>query len=480
MIPPLSSPDHPRAQNLTHTMQPSLPSDQRNGPSSGGAGLLMISATVAALGSFLFGFDTAVISGTTESLRAAFKLTDSTLGFTVSSALLGTMFGALLVGRPADWWGRRRVLSLLAVLFLVSAVGCAGAWNWYALIFFRWLGGVAVGAASVVCPMYITEIAPAKRRGVLVAVSQLNIVLGILLAYLSNYVVARWVGADNPDIWRWMFGVMIVPSVIFLATAALIPESPRWLVKQGRPEDARQVLVRFGHEAPAAELAEIESTLRVEKGGHPPSIFQRKYLKPLLLACMIAAFNQLDGINAVIYYTADIFRMAGADKTSALMQSVIVGLTNLVMTIVAMFLIDRVGRKALLLVGSVTFVFSHALAAWCFATQAQGWIVIAAMMGVVGSHAYSQGAVVWVIINELLPNAVRASGSAIACTLMWVLCAAISWIFPVVAATPRGGSFAFGFFAVMMVLQFFMVLKFLPETKGISLEALQKKLGVTD
>jgi MFS family permease len=206
--------------------------------------------------------------------------------------------------------------------------------------------------------------------------------------------------------------------------------------------------------------------------------FPRKYLKPLLLACMIGAFNQLDGINAVLYYAPSIFRMAGADKAGALMQAVIIGLTNLVMTLVAMALIDRVGRKALLLVGSVTFVMSHALAAWVFATHAQGWIVLAAMMGVVGSHAYSQGAVVWVIINELLPNAVRAAGSAIVCFLIWMLCAGISLSFPVVAA--KSGAYAFGFFALMMVIQFFVLLKVLPETKGISLEELQKRLGVAD
>jgi SP family xylose:H+ symportor-like MFS transporter len=459
-------------------MHTPLPPGAASQPARGGGGLLLVSAIVAALGSFLFGFDTAVISGTTEALRAQFGLSDNLLGFTVSSALLGTMFGALLVGRPADWWGRRKVLALLATLFLVSSVGCAAAWNWYALISFRWLGGVAVGAASVVCPMYITEIAPARRRGVLVAVSQLNIVVGILGAYLSNYLVAHWLGAERADIWRWMFGIMVLPSLVFLATALLLPESPRWLVKRGRPAEAQAVLTRFGHDAPAAELAEITASLRQELGGQRQSLWQRKYLKPLLLVCMIAAFNQLDGINAVIYYTADIFRMAGADQAGALAQSVIVGLTNLTMTIVAMFLIDRVGRKALLLVGSVTFVLSHALAAWCFATQAQGWIVIAAMMGVVGSHAYSQGAVVWVIINELLPNAVRASGSAVACTLMWVLCAGISWTFPVVAA--KSGAYAFGFFAVMMVLQFFIVLRYLPESKGITLEALQKQLGVND
>jgi sugar porter (SP) family MFS transporter len=447
---------------------------------SGGGGILVISAIVAALGSLLFGFDTAVISGTTEALQQVYALNKYWLGFTVSSALLGTMVGSLLVGRPADWWGRRPVLAMLAVLFVVSAVGCALAWNWYALLFFRWLGGVAVGGASVVCPMYITEIAPAKRRGLLVAVSQLNIVLGILAAYFSNYLVARVLGADHPSTWRWMFGVMTVPAVAFLLTALMIPESPRWLVKRGRREQAERVLARFGYEDPAQQAGEIAESLKGEMSGVHQRLFQRKYLKPLLLACMIAAFNQLDGINAVLYYASDIFRMAGADKASALMQSVIIGFTNLVMTILAMALIDRVGRKALLLVGSVTFVMSHVLAAWVFATHAQGWIVMAALMGIVGTHAYSQGAVVWVIINELLPNAVRASGSAVVTCLVWVLCLGVSWSFPVVAAKPAGGAYAFGFFALMMVLQFVLVLKFLPETKGVSLEELQKRLGVAD
>ena len=448
------------------------------GRNGGGSGVLLISAIVAALGSLLFGFDTAVISGTTEALRQVFTLNDFWLGFTVSSALLGTMVGSLSVGRPADWWGRRPVLAMLAVVFVIASVGCALAWSWYALLFFRWLGGVAVGGASVVCPMYITEIAPAKRRGLLVAVSQLNIVLGMLVAFFSNYLVARVLGADHPNAWRWMFGVMTAPAVAFLVTALMIPESPRWLVKRGRREQAETVLARFGHESPAREAGDIAESLKGEMSGVHQGLFQRKYLKPLLLACMIAAFNQLDGINAVLYYASDIFRMAGADKAGALMQSVVIGLANLVMTLLAMSLIDRVGRKALLLVGSVTFVMSHVLAAWVFATHAQGWIVMVALMGIVGTHAYSQGAVVWVIINELLPNAVRASGSAAVTCLIWVLCLGVSWSFPVVAA--KSGAYAFGFFALMMVLQFFMVLKFLPETKGVSLEELQKQLGVAD
>ena len=451
------------------------PTPDRDSVLPRGGGILLLSAIIAALGSLLFGFDTAVISGTTEALRQVFALNDNLLGFTVTSALFGTMFGALTAGRPADWWGRQRVLTLLAVFFLVSAVGCAMAWNWYALLFFRFFGGVAVGGASVVCPMYITEIAPAKQRGFLVAVSQLNIVIGILLAYFSNYLVAYLLGSENADAWRWMFGVMAFPSLAFFAAALIIPESPRWLVKRKRSSEATAILARFGHEDPAKECREIEESLSSETRGASEHLFQRKYLKPLLLVCMIAAFNQLDGINAIIYYTADIFRMAGADKAGALMESVIVGFTNLVMTLVGMALIDRVGRKALLLVGSVTFVISHVLAAWVFATHTQGWIVIVALMGVVGSHAYSQGAVVWVVINELLPNAVRASGASAACFLMWTLCAAIGWVFPIIAHA--SGAFAFGFFALMMVLQFILVAKFLPETKGVSLEELQKRLS---
>ena len=323
--------------------------------------------------------------------------------------------------------------------------------------------------------MYITEIAPPQRRGLLVSISQLNIVVGILLAYLSNYLVAHFLGAEADSAWRWMFGVMALPSLAFLAAGLLIPESPRWLVRQQRLDEAQAVLNRFGHEDPARETREIQESLASEGTQTRDRLFQRKYLKPLLLACMVAAFNQLDGINAVIYYTADIFRMAGANSADALMQSVIVGVTNLLMTFVGMALIDRVGRKALLLVGSITFIISHLLAAWVFATHTQGWIVIAAMMGVVGSHAYSQGAVVWVVINELLPNAVRSSGSALVCFLMWLLCGIIGWVFPIIAHA--SGSLAFGFFAAMMVAQFVLVAKFLPETKGVSLEALQAQLS---
>lgn len=435
--------------------------------------MLALSATVAALGSFLFGFDTAVISGTTGALQSVFNLSDGMLGFTVASALLGTMVGAPGAARPSDRWGRRAVLAVLASFFLVSALGCAFAWNWYALIFFRFLGGVAVGGASVVSPLYITEIAPAERRGLLVTVSQLNIVIGILAAYFSNYVVTAVLGDASLVAWRWMFGVMAVPSLLFLASVLSIPESPRWLVKAGRRTDAENVLGRLGQSAPSRKVDEIAASLQADSQATQQHLFHRAHLKPLLLALMIGAFNQLDGINAVIYYTGYIFKMAGASNTSAMMQSVMVGGVNLVMTLVAMGLIDRLGRKPLLLIGSITFIAAHTLAAWAFHTHAQGWPVLAAMMGVVGSHAYSQGAIVWVYINEILPNAVRARGSAFTCFFVWSLCALISWSFPVVAA--RSGALVFGFFAVMMALQFVLVWKFVPETKGISLEAMERR-----
>jgi sugar porter (SP) family MFS transporter len=444
-----------------------------------GTALLWTSTVVAALGSFLFGFDTGVISGTEKSLVGVFHLSDSLWGFTVSIALIGTMFGSFMVGRPSDWWGRRKVLAALAVTFLVSAVGCAAAWNWSALLFFRFLGGLAVGGASVASPMYIAEIAPANRRGLLTATSQLNIVLGFVAAYLSNYVVSWFLGAGHADVWRWMLGIMIVPSVAFLVTVLFIPESPRWLVRQGREAEATRVLARFGNADPARETAEIVDSLREERRVGHQHLFQRKYLRPLLLACMIAAFGQLDGINAIAYYTPRIFAMAGYSEADSLGRTVIIGLTNLSMTLVGLVLIDRVGRKALLLVGCVTFVISHALAAWIFYTNTQGWPVLVALMGIQSSHAFSVGAVIWACINELFPNAVRASGSAVACCVMWVFNFFVSWSFPVIAGAGYAYA-AFGFYGSMMVIFFVLLWQFLPETMGISLEELQKRLGIED
>lgn len=437
--------------------------------------MLLASALTSSIGSFLFGFDTAVIAGTTSSLREVFSLSDSQIGFTVSSALFGALFGAAAVGKPCERFGRVRILFVLAVLYLVSVIGCAGAWDVNSLMIFRFIGGLAVGGSSVVSPMYITEITPPARRGLLVAVSQLNIVAGILAALVSNYYIAETIGMEpGANAWRWMFGAEAAPSVLFLVSVLLIPESPRWLAHRGRHQEALAILKRLGYENSEGELTRIESSFH---GGMAvrESLFQKRYIKPLLLVFALAAFNQLDGINAILYYVTDIFRMAGFAESDAFKQSAVVGLVNLVFTIVGMALIDRIGRRMLLLTGSITFILSHALAAWVFLTGSGGWLAVVAAGGIVASHAYSQGAVIWVCINELLPNAIRAAGSSSACFALWGLAIVVSTAFPVLIGA--WGGTVFIFFAAMMVLQFVVVWIFLPETKGRSLEEIEESLG---
>ncbi len=434
------------------------------------------SAAVAALGSFLFGFDTAVISGTTDALRLRFGLNSNQLGLTVASALIGTIIGSLAAGKPAERYGRRPVLVAVAALYIVSALGCGFAFNWSALVIARLLGGLGVGAASVVAPLYIAEISPAALRGRLVAVSQFNIVCGILLAYFSNYVIAQIVGGPETNAWRYMLGIQVIPAAIFLFLVMRIPESPRWLVKEHRASEAVAVLGAMGNEAPQALVAEITASLHEESVSANEPLLQKKYSRPILLAVMVASFNQLAGINALIYYTADIFRMAGAGRTSALLQSVIIGFTNLVFTMIAMTVIDRYGRKRLLLIGAVGLAFCLGLTAWAFATGASGTIVLVSLVGYIAFFAFSQGAVIWVYISEIFPNRVRARGQALGSFTHWFWAALVSWTFPIIAEA--SGAAAFGFFAAMMVLQFVLVLVFLPETKGHSLEEIQKRLGI--
>ena len=436
--------------------------------------LLLVSALTSSIGSFLFGFDTAVIAGTTSSLREVFSLDESQIGFTVSSALMGAVVGAAAVGKPCERFGRVRTLFVLAVLYLVSVVGSAGAWNAASLMVFRFIGGLAVGGSSVVSPMYITEITPPKRRGLLVAISQLNIVAGILAALVSNYIIAGVVGlAPDSNAWRWMFGVEALPSVLFLGSVLLIPESPRWLARRGRRDEALSTLKRLGYEDAGDELDRIDSSFHRGTSA-TGSLLNRRHLKPLLLVFALAAFNQLDGINAILYYITDIFRMAGFAETDAFKQSAVVGGVNLVFTIVGMALIDRIGRRQLLLIGSVTFMLSHLLAAWVFFTGTGGWLAVLAAAGIVASHAYSQGAVIWVCINELLPNAIRAAGSSAACFVLWGLAIVVSTAFPVVISSWGGAVFVF--FAVMMALQFVVVACFMPETRGRSLEEIEGTL----
>jgi sugar porter (SP) family MFS transporter len=437
---------------------------------------LIRSALIAALGGLLFGFDTAVISGTTDWLKQQFLLSDATLGFTVSSALIGTIIGSIVVGRPADALGRRGILFLLAIFYFFSALGCAVAPGWWSFMLFRFLGGLAVGGASVVSPMYIAEISPARLRGRLVAITQFNIVLGILLAYLSNYII----GSLNlgPSQCRWMFGVMAVPSAAFFFLLFLTPQSPRWLIAKGRVEEARDVLEKCGSDAGSVEeeIGEIKASLDLEHHTLEEPFFCRKYRKPILLAVAIAAFNQLSGINALIYYTAHIFSMAGASAQSALLQSVIIGFTNLVFTMAALTVIDHFGRRRLMFVGSFGYILSLSAAAYAFYTNTGGKLLLVSLLVFIASHAFGQGAVIWVFISEIFPNRVRARGQALGSFTHWVMAAGISWTFPMIAT--RSGGHTFAFYAICMIGQLVWVALVMPETKGISLEQIQKRLGI--
>ena len=380
------------------TSTPALAAHDERLQETGVSGLLLRSTFVAALGGLLFGFDTAVISGTTEALRELFGLGNFGLGFTVSSALIGTIVGAIAAGPPSDRFGRRATLFVIAILYFVSALGCGLAWDWYSLLFFRFLGGLGVGAASVVSPMYIAEISPARLRGRLVAITQFNIVIGVLLAFFSNYVIAQLdLGSAE---WRWMLGVLAVPSLAFFCLLFLNPESPRWLVAKGRIDEARDVLNRLGADAGGVdvEIGKIKASLDVEHHTVDESLFDAKYRKPVLLAVLIATFNQLSGINALMYYAPQIFRMAGAGEDSALLQAVAVGGVNLVATMAAMLVIDHFGRRKLMLVGSIGYIVSLGATAWAFYhygtefTTTGSVLVLASLLVFIASHAFGQGA----------------------------------------------------------------------------------------
>jgi MFS transporter, SP family, arabinose:H+ symporter len=436
-------------------------------------GFLLRSTVVAALGGLLFGFDTAVISGATHALKALFQLSDLYLGITVASALAGTVIGAMTAGLPGDKYGRRDSLRIMAVLYLVSSLGCALAWNWPALLVFRFIGGLGIGGSSVLGPMYIAEIAPANWRGRLVGLFQFNIVLGILLAYFSNYVVGLMQFGDAE--WRWKLGVPAIPAFLFLVMLFFIPRSPRWLVKKRRIPEAREVLLRTGAPNYEAELQDIIVSIDAEHQTND-ALFVRKYRFPIFLAVSIGLFNQLSGINAILYYLNDIFAYAGYSKVSGDLQAVVIGATNLLFTMLAMSVIDKIGRKTLLLIGSVGTAACLAGVAGIFITnQHQGWLVWL-LVGYIAFFAFSQGAVIWVFISEVFPNRVRAKGQSLGSFSHWIMNAAISATFPLLAA--KSGGYPFVFFSLMMVLQFFVVLFVYPETKGFTLEEMQKKLGI--
>lgn len=453
---------------------------------------ILRSTFVGALGGLLFGFDTAVISGAAAGLTHTFGLTNlhwmlplfgdvtvSQLGITVSIALVGTVIGALTAGALGQKYGSREMLRLTAILYLVSSIGCAFAPNWDMLLVARFLGGLGIGGSSVLGPVYIAELAPGNLRGRLVGTFQINIVIGILLAYLSNYLISLAnLGAVE---WRWQLGVAAFPALLFFVLLFSIPHSARWLTTQNRFEEAQQVLETMGSPNPEAELQEVRESLHLELSQKSASLFERlngrfRYGKPILLAIAIGAFNQLSGINAILYYLGYIFTSAGFSNTSANLQSVAIGVMNLLATFVGMALIDRLGRKKLLLIGAAgTAVCLSGVAAIFFLQRHQALLVVA-LVAYIGFFAISQGAVIWVYIAEVFPTRVRNKGQSVGSGTHWVMNAILSYAFPVIAL--RSGAYPFVFFAAMMVVQFVVVLFFFPETKQVSLEELQKQLKI--
>ncbi len=435
---------------------------------------LLKSSFVGALGGLLFGFDTAVISGTQGSLTAQFSLSAHELAVTVSIALVGTVIGAMAAGDPGQRFGPRDTLRVLAMFYLLSALGCAFAIGLPMLLVFRFLVGLAVGGSSVLSPVYIAEIAPAKWRGRLVGSFQISVVVGILVAYLSNYYIGT-LGLGLAD-WRWMFGVAAVPALLFFVLLFGIPNSPRWLATKGRNEEARRVLNEIGASDPAGEMRDIEHSIHLEKQGAVESLFSAKYSFPIFLAISIGIFNQLSGINAILYYLNPIFAAAGYSRVSSDLQTVAIGSVNLIATLLGMTLIDKLGRKTLLLIGSVGTALSLAGVAMVFFTHTHPERLLWYLVTFIAFFAISQGAVIWVYIGEVFPNAVRAKGQSLGSSAHWITNAIISFTFPLMAA--KSGAYPFVFFALMMVVQLVVVGAFYPETKGVSLEEMQAKLGL--
>jgi MFS transporter, SP family, arabinose:H+ symporter len=435
---------------------------------------LLKATAVGALGGLLFGFDTAVIAGTTHSLTLKFGLTPRQLGLTVAMALIGTIIGAMSAGIPGQRWGGRETLRVLAVFYVLSALGCAFAANWPMLLIARFIGGLGIGGSSVLGPVYIAELAPARLRGRLVGLFQINIVLGILLAYFSNYVIGTLGLGVNE--WRWQFGVAAIPAILFLVMLFGIPPSSRWLVTQKRVDEARAVLISMDAEDPENELREIVASVHLEREQTSEPLFVRKYRLPIFLAITIGMFNQLSGINAILYYLNDIFAAAGYSKISGDLQAVAIGAMNLVATLFGMTLIDKLGRKTLLLIGSVGTALCLAGVAEIFFTQAHQNYLIWLLVTYIAFFAVSQGAVIWVYIGEVFPNRVRSKGQSLGSSSHWIMNAIIAYTFPQVAKS--SGAYPFMFFAAMMAVQFFVVLFFYPETKNVTLEQMQRRLGI--
>ena len=439
-------------------------------------GRIFFWSLTSALAGFLFGFDTVVISGAEKTIQTLWGLSPGLHGIAMASALYGTVVGSLMGGWPADRFGRKATLLWIGVLYLVGAVGSALATNVGIFITARVIGGLGIGISTVVAPMYISEIAPPKYRGRLAGMFQFNIVFGILIAFVSNALLA----GIGENAWRWMLGVAAFPSFLYAVFCFSLPESPRWLLsRKGDRATALQVLRRTEPELSDPEIAaqadEIAAASAVEQQatGH---FWTRRLRKPILLAILIALFNQMSGINAILYFAPRIFELTGLGAKAALLQSVGIGITNLVFTFVGLWLIDRLGRRTLLYIGSFGYITSLGLVAWAFFTQHYS-LVPACIFGFIAAHAIGQGAVIWVFISEIFPNRHRAEGQTLGSFTHWIFAAALTTFFPkMVAAFPPG--YVFSFFTGMMVLQLIWVKTMVPETKGVPLEQIQHQLGI--
>jgi SP family arabinose:H+ symporter-like MFS transporter len=436
--------------------------------------LIAKGALTGALGGLLFGFDTAVIAGATHSLQIHYALSEGQKGLTVAIALYGTVLGAIFSGPLGQRIGSRTALRIMGILYVVSALGCAFALNWPMFLVFRFLGGLGIGGSSVLGPVYIAELAPAKWRGRLVGLFQINIVVGILLAYLSNAIIASLIHGSAQ--WRVELGIGVVPAILFLVMLLTVPQSSRWLVSQNRLDEAYQILAEFGSPDSRAEVDAIAESLRAEGGLTQHSLFQSRYTFLIFLAISIGLFNQLSGINAILYYLNDIFASAGFSSVSSSVQAVIIGLANLIATLLGISIIDKVGRKPLLLFGAVGCCAALSGVAWIFHTDRHHQLLLPLLIGFIVSFALSQGAVIWVYLSEVFPTNVRSKGQSLGSSSHWIANAIIANVFPLVALYSKALPFAF--FALMMVVQFVVVFFVYPETKGQSLEGMQAHLGI--
>ena len=438
-------------------------------------GRIFFWSLTSALAGFLFGFDTVVISGAEKTIQTLWGLSPGLHGIAMASALYGTVVGSLLGGWPADRFGRKATLLWIGILYFVGAVGSALAANVTVFIVARVIGGLGIGISTVVAPMYISEIAPPKHRGRLAGMFQFNIVFGILVAFVSNALLA----GIGENAWRWMLGVAAFPSLLYAVFCFGLPESPRWLLsRKGDRESALQVLQRIEPEASKTEIdTEADQIMAAsEAEGSSGHFWTRRLRKPILLAILIAFFNQLSGINAILYFAPRIFELTGLAAKAALLQSIGIGLTNLVFTFVGLWLIDRLGRRTLLFIGSFGYVASLGLVAWAFFTGHYA-IVPVCIFAFIASHAIGQGAVIWVFISEIFPNRHRAEGQTLGSFTHWIFAAMLTTFFPrMVASFPPG--YVFSFFAGMMVLQLVWVKTMVPETKGVPLEQIQRQLGI--